>query len=145
VTILQVERRFTGFGRRCPPKIILNIAARTTMFRLLTCVSILGVQLVITAASNQPQSFFSSNAPPYQTENFHHDPHAHWDVGLFRPLEDFSSLSDTDFTTLGHPVFPRHSVRIKKMPSGFCDDTVRFALPSCRRGSIYLTNYGRLV
>lgn len=40
----------------------------------------------------------------------------------FSPLGQLSYLSDTEFTVLSHPVFPRHSVRIKK--SSFCDHTV---------------------
>jgi carboxypeptidase C (cathepsin A) len=42
--------------------------------------------------------------------------------GLFTPVESLSSLSDNAFTTMGHPFFPRYSVRIKK--SQFCDKTV---------------------
>jgi hypothetical protein len=43
--------------------------------------------------------------------------------GLFTPVESLSSLSDNAFTTMGHPFFPRYSVRIKK--SQFCDKTVK--------------------
>ncbi|KAG2023989.1 carboxypeptidase Y [Coprinopsis cinerea AmutBmut pab1-1] len=43
--------------------------------------------------------------------------------GLFTPFEDLSTLSETDFTTLTHPAFPRHSVRVKQ--TKFCDNTVR--------------------
>ena len=46
-----------------------------------------------------------------------------YDRSLFSPVEDFSILSETEFTTLSHPLFPRHSVRIKK--SSFCDTTVQ--------------------
>ena len=46
-----------------------------------------------------------------------------YDHGLFSPVEDFSILSETEFTTLSHPFFPRHSVRVKK--SSFCDATVQ--------------------
>ena len=34
-----------------------------------------------------------------------------------------SSLASSEFTTLGHPEFPRYSVRIKK--SHFCDGSVK--------------------
>jgi len=44
------------------------------------------------------------------------------DLGLFTPLEDLSYLSSSEFTTLSHPAFPNHRVRIKK--SDFCDGTV---------------------
>ena len=47
-----------------------------------------------------------------------------YDYGLFNPIETLSTLSETEFTTLGHPVFPRYSVRIKK--TSFCDETVKF-------------------
>ncbi|KAF6758881.1 serine carboxypeptidase, partial [Ephemerocybe angulata] len=48
---------------------------------------------------------------------------ASYDSGLFTPVEDLSILSETQFTTLEHPAFPKHSVRIKK--SNFCDETVK--------------------
>ncbi|KAF8868251.1 Alpha/Beta hydrolase protein [Gymnopilus junonius] len=41
---------------------------------------------------------------------------------LFTPLEDLSILSESEFTTLGHPAFPQYNVRVKK--SNFCDGTV---------------------
>jgi hypothetical protein len=40
----------------------------------------------------------------------------------FEPFGSLDALSSSDFTTLGHPAFPRYSVRIKK--SNFCDGTV---------------------
>ncbi|PPQ69455.1 hypothetical protein CVT26_002865 [Gymnopilus dilepis] len=48
--------------------------------------------------------------------------HQSYDSGLFSPLEDLSVLSETEFTTLGHPAFPNYNVRVKK--SNFCDGTV---------------------
>lgn len=48
-----------------------------------------------------------------------------YNEGLFTPLGDLSSLSSTTFTRLAHPVFPRHSVRVKQ--SHFCDEQVRSA------------------
>lgn len=47
-----------------------------------------------------------------------------YDAGLFAPLEGLGLLSTSGFTTLGHPVFPKYNVRIKK--SDFCDGTVRY-------------------
>ncbi|KAE9404338.1 serine carboxypeptidase [Gymnopus androsaceus JB14] len=41
---------------------------------------------------------------------------------FFTPLETLSNVKDLEFSVLGHPFFPRHSVRIKK--SNFCDPTV---------------------
>ncbi|KAJ7496982.1 Alpha/Beta hydrolase protein [Mycena latifolia] len=46
-----------------------------------------------------------------------------YDEGLFTPLEDLHLLSETQFTSLAHPVFPHHNIRIKK--TSFCDDTVQ--------------------
>ncbi|TCD59953.1 hypothetical protein EIP91_011017, partial [Steccherinum ochraceum] len=43
--------------------------------------------------------------------------------GLFSPFEDLKLLSTSEFTTLGHPAFPKYSVRIKKS-TDFCDGTV---------------------
>ncbi|KAH9487335.1 Carboxypeptidase Y-like protein A [Psilocybe cubensis] len=49
--------------------------------------------------------------------------HGQYNEGLFTPAEDLSILSETEFTTLSHPEFPRYSVRVKK--SQFCDETVK--------------------
>lgn len=46
-----------------------------------------------------------------------------YDDGLFTPVEHLSILSVDSFTTVGHPYFPNHNVRIKK--SNFCDGTVK--------------------
>ena len=49
---------------------------------------------------------------------------ASYDDGLFAPFEDLHALSRTEFTTLGHPLFPNYGVRIKE--SDFCDGTVKY-------------------
>jgi len=101
------------------------------MFHFLTLAVVLSIQLVIAVGS---QSFFSLNAPRYKDSSNPHrnsndHPHADWgvsyDAELYTPLEDFSSLSENGFTTFGHPAFPRHSIRIKKTTSDFCDETVK--------------------
>ncbi|OCH92466.1 serine carboxypeptidase [Obba rivulosa] len=45
-----------------------------------------------------------------------------YDTGLFMPVGHMSAISSADFTILEHPLFPHHSVRVKK--SYFCDGTV---------------------
>ncbi|KAL0949670.1 hypothetical protein HGRIS_009708 [Hohenbuehelia grisea] len=45
-----------------------------------------------------------------------------FDAGLFTPLEALNALSEAEFTTFGHPAFPRYSVRAKK--TRWCDTTV---------------------
>ncbi|TCD70779.1 hypothetical protein EIP91_001810 [Steccherinum ochraceum] len=45
-----------------------------------------------------------------------------YDAGLFSPVENLQLLSAEQFTTLWHPTFPKHSVRVKK--SRFCDGAV---------------------
>ncbi|GAW07315.1 serine carboxypeptidase [Lentinula edodes] len=45
-----------------------------------------------------------------------------WTSQFFTPLESLSYVKDSGFSVLGHPFFPKHSVRIKK--SDFCDSTV---------------------
>ncbi|KIY65085.1 serine carboxypeptidase [Cylindrobasidium torrendii FP15055 ss-10] len=45
-----------------------------------------------------------------------------YDAGLFTPIETLSALSNSSYTALAHPAFPKHSVRVKK--SKFCDGTV---------------------
>ncbi|KAA1475365.1 alpha/beta-hydrolase [Dentipellis sp. KUC8613] len=44
------------------------------------------------------------------------------DEGLFKPVGSLSALSSSEYTTLSHPLFPKHSARIKK--TNFCDTTV---------------------
>ena len=46
-----------------------------------------------------------------------------YDEGLFTPFEDLHALSSSKFTTLSHPAFPLHNVRVKE--SNFCDGNVR--------------------
>ncbi|KAF9060263.1 serine carboxypeptidase [Rhodocollybia butyracea] len=65
-------------------------------------------------ASQVPLASFSSSDS--STENLPTDSQ------LFTPLESLSYVRDSEFSILGHPSFPRHSVRIKK--SSFCDSTV---------------------
>ncbi|TCD62999.1 hypothetical protein EIP91_006091, partial [Steccherinum ochraceum] len=60
--------------------------------------------------SSQQTTFRASNLEGY-------------DSGLFSPFEDLKLLSTSEFTTLGHPAFPKYSVRIKKS-TDFCDGTV---------------------
>lgn len=49
-----------------------------------------------------------------------------YDAGLFSPFEDLHALSASEYTTLRHPNFPAHSVRIKD--SQFCDGDVRWVV-----------------
>jgi carboxypeptidase C (cathepsin A) len=48
-----------------------------------------------------------------------------WDPLPKQPLQiDLSSLSSTEFSTLTHPLYPEHQIRIKET-KGFCDPTVK--------------------
>jgi hypothetical protein len=76
------------------------------MFSLLV---LLGTFVFVAAASNSQQPFSFKNAK--------------YDDGLFTPFEDLHALSTSQFTTLGHPLFPNYNVRIKE--SDFCDGTVK--------------------
>ena len=95
---------------------------------------VLCLQLVVVLGSSPAQAFFSSNPLQYKDKGTLKQSNGHlnvnwastYDAGLFTPLEDFRSFSETEFSTFGHPAFPRHSVRIKKNPKEFCDSTVRF-------------------
>ena len=49
-----------------------------------------------------------------------------YDEGLFNPVEDLSSLSALEYTTLRHPKFLAHSVRIKQ--SRFCDGEATYVV-----------------
>lgn len=95
--------------------------------------SVFGLFFAAVTSANQAQSVFKPNLPSYkkQTRVAGQSPkfNAKWaasvDTGLFSPVEDLSYVPEDVFTTLEHPAFPKHSVRIKKSPSGFCDDSVR--------------------
>ncbi|KIY70685.1 serine carboxypeptidase [Cylindrobasidium torrendii FP15055 ss-10] len=81
-----------------------------------TC-SFLGLAAGVCASHSQTVlgSSFSDN----NTAKF---PEAPANDGLFTPLESLAYVREDTFTTLGHPLFPNYSVRIKK--SDFCDETV---------------------
>jgi len=103
--------------------------------------TVLGLQdaLVQVYAFADAQSIFA-NTPRYKSNlnngrqnSFDHlNVNTNWgasyDDGLFTPLEDFSLLSESQFTTLFHPAFPKYGVRVKKAPRAFCDETVGFVL-----------------
>ena len=90
----------------------------------LSFLTFLGTRGLAASQSQQPFRYASNpagNANPYvgadrQAEQY--------DAGLFSPVETLSSLSASDYTVLSHPVFPRHTARIKKV-SDFCDTTVQ--------------------
>jgi hypothetical protein len=73
-----------------------------------------GLQLVLVAGGSQeylsnywvPSNVFAGQS---------------YDSGLFAPLESLELLSECQFSTLSHPMFPHHSVQIKK--TRFCYDT----------------------
>ncbi|KAF9077923.1 serine carboxypeptidase [Rhodocollybia butyracea] len=73
----------------------------------LSAVALLSAALVSLASFSSGNSFTENSQTNFQ---------------LFTPLEDLSNVHDSDFSILGHPSFPQHSVRIKK--SSFCDSTV---------------------
>ena len=126
-------RQYGHFKKLCNQLIATKSHDQITMRKLLTCIVALSLQLVVVLGSSPTQSFFSSNLRYKDNVSTRHsDSHLNtdwassYDAGLFSPLEDFNSLSETKFSTFGHPAFPRHSVRIKKTPKDFCDSTVRY-------------------
>lgn len=73
----------------------------------------------------------AANFPGYQvplTAPKEHVPYdfklASYDAGMFSPVEELGTLSHDMYTTLAHPAFPKHSVRIKKSTQ-FCDGEVK--------------------
>lgn len=108
----------------------------------LTLLTVLTIPLVF---GRQSQSVFNTpgntgtrhaqytNAKTVTKPKVNADWGSSYDEGLFSPLEELSALSEDGFTTMEHPAFPNHSVRIKKTPAGFCDDSVRsvYNLFSC--------------
>ena len=112
--------------------LVHRLSSQIIMFRT-TALSALCISLAVVANANQAQSFFAANAPSYQKHKHNQAGKSHFDAnwaasldsGLFSPAEDLRLLNEEVFTTLEHPAFLQHSVRIKQSPSGFCDDSVR--------------------
>ncbi|XP_006457521.1 hypothetical protein AGABI2DRAFT_139843 [Agaricus bisporus var. bisporus H97] len=65
---------------------------------------------------------FASTQWPFDA-GFKYDGLRAYNDGLFTPLEDLSFVHSNSYTTLKHPAFPKHSVRIKKS-FDFCDPHV---------------------
>jgi cathepsin A (carboxypeptidase C) len=95
---------------------------------VLACV-FLAARLLQVAATQQ--TFFASPTS-YGSKG------AAYDAGLISPIEDLGALSVDEYTTLVHPAYPHHSVRIKQTSAGFCDDTVRSVLKSVLNHSHFL-------
>ncbi|OJT03086.1 Carboxypeptidase Y -like protein [Trametes pubescens] len=93
----------------------MNLAFRS--FLLLAGACSIGVR-----ASQHPLLPNQGRVEPARSGNSY-DPYEPYDAGLFTPVSDLRSISDSAYTTLTHPQFPKHSVRIKE--SQFCDGTVR--------------------
>ncbi|TFK48028.1 serine carboxypeptidase [Heliocybe sulcata] len=92
--------------------------------------SLLGLLVVSALASHQQRPFdlyrsASSSRHKIKPSSLRHTQSpfklASFDPDSFKPFGQLNGLSD-EFTTLTHPAFPKHSVRVKK--SGFCDGTV---------------------
>ncbi|KAG7090430.1 hypothetical protein E1B28_009549 [Marasmius oreades] len=66
---------------------------------------IFGSPLILNSSSSASQAFSDGD-----------------NLNLFTPVESLGFVSESEFTTLRHPFFPKHSARIKK--SRFCDRTV---------------------
>ncbi|KIJ17963.1 hypothetical protein PAXINDRAFT_167613 [Paxillus involutus ATCC 200175] len=88
----------------------LTLRAQVLNLLSLAIVSSASAQAILGAKQPVTKPYAQSYAAPY-------------DDGLFTPVEQLSTLSVNSFTTLSHPVFPNHSVRIKKSED-FCDGTV---------------------
>ncbi|THH23117.1 hypothetical protein EUX98_g8062 [Antrodiella citrinella] len=82
---------------------------------LVSALSLLGLTTSAYSAQRHFQLQVASTSP--------YDKYDSTDAGLFSPVGDLNALSASEFTTLSHPAFPRHSVRVKK--SHFCDGNVR--------------------
>ncbi|KAL0062356.1 hypothetical protein AAF712_010767 [Marasmius tenuissimus] len=77
----------------------------------------LSVLLALVSTSTAIQHTFSAHNGTLASQNvFDHE------GNLFTPVESLEFVSESEFTTLRHPFFPKHSARIKK--SRFCDHTV---------------------
>lgn len=63
-------------------------------------------------ASSHEQVFLNLKAAPY-------------DSNLLTPIKDIRALDTSEYTTLIHPSFPYHTVRIRQNGASFCDDSVK--------------------
>jgi hypothetical protein len=77
--------------------------------------AVLAALTVATAAIGQAFATTGQQPFAYASQSY--------DEGLFTPFEDLQALSSSEFTSIGHPLFPNHNVRIKK--SHFCDESVK--------------------
>ncbi|KAI0635405.1 serine carboxypeptidase [Trametes polyzona] len=96
-----------------------------------TAVTVLGTLLALIAYAGAQHDLASVEPGSQAALQLPGDPRAgvptfnSYDSGfaLLTPLGDLDALSETTFTRLGHPAFPKHSVRVKR--SRFCDEQVR--------------------
>ena len=77
--------------------------------------------IAVSGSSAWRQSNVSSTSAGHASINLNQ---ASYDDGLFTPLEDLNVLSESRYTTVRHPLYPNHNVRIKK--TQFCEATVQF-------------------
>ncbi|EIN13164.1 serine carboxypeptidase [Punctularia strigosozonata HHB-11173 SS5] len=91
---------------------------RTLCSLCLSLAAVVGAQQFPLFASGPTSIHPLGNADPYDVKL------TSFDSGLFSPVEDLNVLSYDTYTTLSHPAFPKHSVRIKRS-SSFCDGTVK--------------------
>lgn len=97
-----------------PPRLYSSLWLCAGLMGLFTCVNAAGY--MDHTGSKRWHAPHVSPADHYGTVDTQH-------LLTFQPFSDLRALSDVEFTTLEHPLFPRHSVRVKK--SQFCDGNAR--------------------
>ncbi len=107
-------------GRLLAASSEVQVASMNLAFRSLLLLA--GACSIGVRASQYPLLPNQGHVEPARSGNSY-DPYEPYDAGLFTPVSDLRSISDSAYTILTHPQFPKHSVRIKE--SQFCDGTVR--------------------
>ena len=89
-----------------------------TIKHLLAVIALWAVSPAVAVATTDSQVPFIQN--PFRNAPISSD----WDSNGNFTTMSLSSLSFSTFTTLTHPDFPLHSLRIKKAPKDWCDPSV---------------------
>lgn len=100
------------------------------------CYLFTAIVLLVTGASSNVITIQANSNGPADPALDLLDPaanHSKWSAAV----KSLSALSSEEFTTLQHPTFPSHSVRIKRVDD-WCDSTVKYVDAPCINGYLLI-------
>ena len=114
--------RFCVYSRFPPTSLKAALPAKSKSMKLIKPHVITLVSYIVTVRANT-QAFFEQKILDASQRVLGES------TAPSRPVSNFtrmslSSIGTSEFTTLSHPDFPFHSVRIKKAPKDWCDPSV---------------------